>query len=256
MIITNEFLTESLMNKYMEDSKAEIASSYILTDFSQHIEGFSMDTCVDIGSNFGIFSINASVFFKNVYAFEPSYLPELTSKIFIENLGIRNIKIFNLAVTNKTGQILPLTNIPCPDGLRLSKDNTLLLNPKSEKIKNQYELVLTIAYKDIFELIEKESIDYLKIDCEGCEYLILLNQDLSNVGIISGEMHNLPGFDFDVLQSSLTNHLAKYFYVCMTKHNFIALNRKYCTPENLENFLNVLEARGWKNKDTLEGKNS
>lgn len=246
MIITDEFLTEATMRKYNEDSIAEINASYVLVDFSKYLSGFPMNTCIDIGSNFGIFSINASKYFENVYAFEPGNLAELSSKLLVEHLDIRNIRIYNLAVTDKSGDILCLSNIPCLDGTRLSKDNTLLLNPSTSKVENQYEYCITIAYKDIFKLIEKEEIDYIKIDCEGAEYSILLGQDLSNVGIITGEMHNLPGHNYNDLRDSLINHLRKDFIVCASDHNFICLNYKYGSKENLINFLTVLENCGWR----------
>ena len=79
MIITDEFLKSDVMQKYVEDSGKEIASSYVLVDFSKYITGFPMKTCLDIGSNLGIFAINASKYFENVYAFEPGNLTELSS---------------------------------------------------------------------------------------------------------------------------------------------------------------------------------
>jgi hypothetical protein len=49
---------------------------------------------------------------------------------------------------------------------------------------------------DIEEVIKRtgsENIDYMKIDCENSEYLILLNKDLSKIKYIGIEIHHQMG---------------------------------------------------------------
>lgn len=240
MIITDEFLNNDKLSEYMEDTKKDCNSSYLLRDFSEIITGFKMNICVDIGSNVGIFSMMASSFFKNVYGFEPSYLPECISKNLLITHSISNVRIFNLAVTDNTGDILLLKSVSHPDGKRLSKDNTLVINPSNIKEKNLTEPCMTISLKDVFTIIDSDFIDYLKIDAEGSEYSILMNQDLSNIGILVGEIHSIPNYNFEELKSNFFDYLTNFFTVFAIEHNFIALNSKFCTEENLKNFNNLV----------------
>lgn len=236
MIITDEFKNSKTLNDYLEHSKKECISTYPLQDFSKIITGFKMNTCVDIGSNVGVFSMMASKFFNNIYGFEPSYLSEFLSKNLLNMHSISNVRIFNLAVTDKTGDILLLKSVASPDGTRLSRDNTLVINPGNVKEYNLTEPCMTISLKDIFTIIDTDFIDYLKIDAEGSEYSILMEQDLSNIGILVGEIHGIPNYNFEELKSDLFNYLSNFFFIYAIEHNFIALNHKFCTEENLENF--------------------
>ena len=50
-------------------------------------------------------------------------------------------------------------------------------------------------FDEIFEILEIERINYLKIDVEGAEHSILMNCDLSKVDFIAAEIHNIMGID-------------------------------------------------------------
>ena len=93
--------------------------------------------------------------------------------------------------------------------------------------EENYELVTTVSLEKIFELCETDFIDYLKIDCEGSEYDILLGKDLSNISIIVGEIHKHPSKDFDIARKELLDHLSDGFKVSARKHNFFAVNKNF-----------------------------
>ena len=97
---------------------------------------------------------------------------------------------------------------------KMNSGNASTVYSSSEE---NYELVTTVSLEKIFELCETDFIDYLKIDCEGSEYDILLGKDLSNVGIIVGEIHKHPSKDFDIARQELLDHLSDGFKVSQSR---------------------------------------
>ena len=132
------------------------------------------EVIVDVGANIGDFSIFLSKKAKKIYSFEP--IPKVYKK-FKKNIAlnkIKNIKAYNLAISNKDG-ILKMTN---PENSVVSKlDSNGQLNVK------------TISWNKL-DKMTPEKIDLLKIDIEGGEYL-LINQPkiLDKVDEIRMELH-------------------------------------------------------------------
>jgi len=131
------------------------------------------DVCLDIGANIGAFSILASKAAKHVYAVEPLFVDILRANIKIN--GISNIDVLEVAVgdgdeesVNFSGRTKRITHIPLSDILG-----------------------------DIGHC------DFLKIDCEGCEWT-LDYKDLENFRRIEGELHNFDGkHDFKLFERNL-----------------------------------------------------
>jgi FkbM family methyltransferase len=149
------------------------------------------DTVFDIGANVGIFSIFAATQAKNVkvYSFEP--LPD-NFKLLKENIStnhIGNIVAINKAVSGKSG-LRELSISPAGKGgntLQFNKDT----NGDWEKVQ-----VHTIAMAEFIAQNSIAGIDFLKMDCEGSEYEILLNlppQIFKKIRKISMEWHDLDG---------------------------------------------------------------
>jgi FkbM family methyltransferase len=143
------------------------------------------DIVVDIGANTGMFSIYASrhARFGKIFAFEPF---KENIKILKENLklnGIKNVYPFECAVSDRIGY----------KTLFVSRDNLCHSFHMKQKIKNKVK-VKTINLSRIFKENKIKKIDFLKMDCEGAEYEILLGcskKDLDKIKKICLEYHNL-----------------------------------------------------------------
>lgn len=149
-------------------------------------EGFEIgeeDVVVDVGAHIGIFSVLASRLAKKgkVYAFEPvkENFGMLRHNIKISNA--KNIIAINQAISAKKEQReifiaqAPLTGV-----------NSLYSNLVYPKGKiGKIEKVDATSLSDFAIEYGVEKIDFLKMDCEGAEYDILLNCPDNILRIIS-----------------------------------------------------------------------
>jgi FkbM family methyltransferase len=221
-----------VFDEYKESNKDWIrwytndVAEYPLGHFSMWDSSFNMNVCVDIGANIGGFSMLAAHYFEKVFAFEPSRVNFISS---LRNCP-SNVEVYNLAVTGKLGDVQHLTCEICPATNNFHGHNASLVYG----LGDEKETVLTIDLEKIYELAETDFIDYLKLDCEGSEWDILLHQDLSRIGIISAEIHGLPDemADFKELRKKLLRHLrGEGFEYCLySEHNFFARNTKFDMP--------------------------
>ena len=139
----------------------------------------------DIGSNIGLYSIYAAIMHENVnvISFEPS---TSNTRILSRNISINNlsdkIKIFQLPLSDKAEVISNFNETQFIEGWSHSTfDNEIdhlgkILTPEKIKlfgsIKNKYQIFGT----SIDHLIANnilEAPDYIKIDVDGIEHLIL-----------------------------------------------------------------------------------
>ncbi|MHA1941675.1 MAG: FkbM family methyltransferase [Candidatus Hodarchaeales archaeon] len=229
MIIFDEIKNKNDLLSWWDKMLLDVSHSYPITDFSKIDKNFKMNTCVDIGCNVGCFSYLASKHFTNIVAFEPGYYTSVIARMRLnQKEKIDNVFIHNLAVGENTGDILRLS-CSIHDG-KMNSGNASTVYSSSEE---NYELVTTISLEKIFQLCETDFIDYLKIDCEGSEYNILLEKDLTNIGIIVGEIHDHPSKDFETARKELLNYISNSFNLCTTKHNFFAVNKKFNIDPNI-----------------------
>ena len=152
---------------------------------------------IDIGANCGVATIILAK--QNpkswVYSFEPHLETfELLQKN-VELNGLTNVKIFNMAVSNKGTESITLTTHP-----EYSGGNTTYADVdqfKSHFRNNSAIQVRTIPAISLDAIMERESIPslhLLKIDCEGAEYDILYDSEHFKSGKVQnlvGEYHNL-----------------------------------------------------------------
>lgn len=170
---------------------------YVIKEYDKLINKIKKESVViDIGGQIGVFSIYAALKNKDVkvYSYEPfeeNYeilkknisLNKLQNKIIPIKLGVSGKKErreFILCDENTGGH-----GFYCTDG--------------SKKIS-----INTISLKDIFENNKIKKCDYLKMDCEGAEYEILLNASkklLKKINSISMEYHK--NGDVDKLKNFL-----------------------------------------------------
>ena len=144
--------------------------------------------CVDIGANVGAFSIYSSSLFKNVIGFEASFNNHQNCVKNISAAECKNVQVSHLAVAKESDLTVQLSaHIGA-----LSGDNSCY-NPASlpQWTGTPQEEVSTISLEDIYERYHIDYIDYLKVDCEGSEYPLLMNKDLSKINFLALEFH--PG---------------------------------------------------------------
>lgn len=159
------------------------------------------DTVVDIGGHIGTFTLFVASKSKtaNIFVFEP--LPE-NFKMIKRNLllnGIKNVKLFQLAVGSRVGRQI----------LHIDSENNGA-NSFYESDSDKIIQVNTTTLKEIFLVNKIKEINLLKIDAEGAEYDIILNcnnQDLKRIRKIVLEYHDYlsPIFDIKKIINKLTS---------------------------------------------------
>lgn len=154
-------------NKIFLSSHAhDIVTVFII--FAKNIYGsVAKDSIVlDIGANIGVFSLFAAISgAKKVFAYEPN--PE-AYRVLQKNITQNNfdniIKCFNLAVSDKENIELKFPINSSPYSKNLNADQL-----------HDYQMITTTTLQNILIDNNLDFIDFLKIDCEGCEFEVLYN---------------------------------------------------------------------------------
>jgi len=136
---------------------------YLLRLINLGGEGF-----IDIGSNVGFYSLAASHHFKKVYSFEPFPCTYKKLLINIKINNLKNIKAFNIALSNKKSEsnlyINPLNN----GGASLNSFSNKLKNENHDYQWNKI-IVPTETLDKIINLNSDLKVDLIKLDVEGHE---------------------------------------------------------------------------------------
>ncbi|MBZ5619640.1 MAG: FkbM family methyltransferase [Acidobacteriia bacterium] len=151
---------------YLSQDRDDLATVCAVFFRSTYTGLASRDVVIDVGANIGLFSIYAVKIAgaKKVYAFEPCQesLEFLRRNIDVNGLSGAVIP-FRAAVRGSApGEYVqfPVTSSPCNS---LSDDGVLACEP-----------VITTTLDQIVKDNGLQWVDYLKIDCEGTEYEIIL----------------------------------------------------------------------------------
>lgn len=120
------------------------------------------DTVIDVGAHIGLFTLYASQSCKigNIYSYEPV---KENFEILKENMNInnlKNVKIFNLAVSNSNSTITLFMNN--------DESGHSMFSESSENI-----IVKSTSLMKIFDDNKIKECNFLKLDCEGAEYEII-----------------------------------------------------------------------------------
>ena len=167
--------------KLKNNKKFPKLGNYIIPDF------IDTKVAVDLGANNCLFTVKYHKKFDTIYFFEASYMNFISGLANVLSKGIKNSTGFNLAASNISGEIVKIhshNNGDC--------GSNSILQYKDINV-DDYHSVLSISFENIFDLINEEKINYLKIDIEGAEYQLLKHADLSNVDAIGIEIHNNLG---------------------------------------------------------------
>ena len=170
---------------------------------------------VDIGANVGAFPVVNHNKFKKIYCFEPS---EYSFNECIKNTKkYDNVDVFKYAISSLSGEFVKLMAYKSSN----YSGNASLLNENRWDNEN-YEIVETKSIEDIYKIIGTNKIDYLKIDCEGSEYDLLMNKDLSNIKYMAIEVHIQLGKK----AGELINYLKKQFNVLSELNDGVVMHKE------------------------------
>ncbi len=156
---------------------------------------------VDIGAAIGEFTVEAALAGARVHAFEPNPGSINILRQNVRANGLNGVETYNLGVWSHTDEI-PL-HFYNDEPLQAASGNRA--DAEVEDIKSTSIGVISLA-----ELLEKvaEPINLLKLDCEGAEYEILLDQTpevFEKIERIVMEYHDLPdGRNYRLLVEEFT----------------------------------------------------
>ena len=156
-------------NSYIPNILQEI---YLQKIYDPYLSGKTDAVLLDLGSNISLWSMYASPFAKQIYAFEPS---KESYDIGLKNItdnGIKNVKVIKKAIAEKDGKTTFYHSV-----------NTTMnsLNPAINTLPKLAEEVETIRL-DTFVKEEKiEHIDFAKIDIEGMEDKLFTSESFKNI---------------------------------------------------------------------------
>ena len=166
---------------WLQSSSPEVYREVIAHNgYKVDTENLSNRTVIDIGANVGMFSILASnLGAKSVIAVEPVTDTFGTLTTNVQQANFTNIKLLKNVVSDRTGDIAKI-------GVTQKSGHNSLYN-----LSEQVESVETISINDLIIQTKANNI-FLKIDCEGAEYDILLGasqEAMDNVTDVVIEIH-------------------------------------------------------------------
>jgi FkbM family methyltransferase len=169
------------------------------------------DVVVDCGGNIGIFTAFASdMGASRVLSFEP-----FTDNFELNKKNNPTAQIFNLAVSNKSNEIVELLYTHTSNGGHTVIESEYDREPGHFQHKNLF--VKTITLDDIISQNFIDHIDFLKVDTEGAELLILeglSDANLDKIRCISLEYHHaIFNYDENVYEKLQKRFLSKGFNV-------------------------------------------
>ena len=161
-------------------------------------------TVVDIGAHIGLFSVFCGVLNPRckVFCFEIEKGNYRHLKQNIESCNVNNVISFNLAVTDKSGVVdyysgrdsseFSTTKISFSDGSKPTADEDLTPIGRGK----------SVTLDEVLEENSLDSVDFLKLDCEGAEFEILYatsEESIKKLIEMGGEYHEYGEYTVDDL---------------------------------------------------------
>ena len=203
-----------------KSDSAVFLENFFLDSYTQE-KGFDIkenDLIIDVGGHVGYFTIYAAKKAKNgkIITFEPSKESFNVLKNNLKINNIQNVIIENVGVGAKSGTAI--LNVDTTHSI----GNSIFYSSKN----SEKEDIRITTIPEIVKKYKIESIDLLKLDCEGAEFEIILNLPstiLNTIKKISMEIHKIENFDIVDIEKFLV------------KNNF-SIKRKYLLQEPKTNW--------------------
>ena len=161
------------------------------------------DIVIDIGANIGLFTVLAAQKAKIVFSFEPMKNNVEFLKKNVEMNDLKNVNIYNIAIAGENER----------RHIHTTGSTTAynLFTKSNEEVQNEI-LIECKKLRNFMDEIEIIQCDFLKMDCEGCEFEILLKMPenyLKRIKTICMEFHD-----------HLSTYTHKDIIKFLNKHNF------------------------------------
>ncbi len=165
----------------LEVNFTNLGSYYVPSDTKDGI-------CIDIGANVGCFFESHNDHFSLIHYYEPvdQNWKICSSKVFENVVGYKEVASYN---DDETIELVAHENN--------HSGSCRVINDHPHWSKNVVASATSCSFDRavtrILEQSNREFIDYMKLDCECCEYDFLMNNDLSKIKYIGMELHNQLG---------------------------------------------------------------
>jgi FkbM family methyltransferase len=206
----------------------------VSTAILKNIQKIDRPIICDIGSNIGLMSLNILNFKSDttIYAFEPGeHQRKLFEKTIEFNKLQKNIKLSSIALSNENGTAefaVHSSEHASGDGF---KDTNRAGATQTVKVE-------TKRFDDWWEENDKPSIDFMKIDTEGAELMILEGAKdfltvIKPILLLEIVAKNLEPYDYD--QYKILEELEKLEYTLKT------ISGTKIDKDNLEKYMKMYE---------------
>jgi len=204
----SNFSSDQSIKKWVNESYEECRASYPVPKKGK--------IAFDVGANVGGFCMHAHKNFDKIYAFEPLIENYNVAEQVLKNLKIKNVDLFNTAIFSESGKTMKIYGNSNGDS-QISGDVTLVSDGVNTIQSDSGQSCETISLKDAMISLGINTIDYLKLDCEGSEYEILENfHDYDRVGMICMEIHGVYNND---RKMELLKKLYQHYHMVNTNEN-------------------------------------
>mgnify|MGYP004005534319 FL=1 len=194
-----------LTYKKLEDIE-KTAEEYF-SKINNKINGFNLlrGVCIDIGAHHGSVSVYAAAMGGDVVAYEPNPINYAILNRNIEKNSDLKIKSYNSAVGAESGNLL--FNFG-----KTSTTGAMVDVGRDWKRTDDTISVNVIGINSILSMYD--NVEFLKMDCEGCEYKIFENitdDNLNKVRVFYVEVHPTKENQISDYENIMKNRKIKYF---------------------------------------------
>jgi FkbM family methyltransferase len=158
------------------------------------IPGFTLTrdmTVIDIGANQGFFTVYAASKGAKVFAFEPCAENFEVLKWNLSKNSLQgSVKIINAAVTGRNGKMNLFVSLDAAGNIMSGTASTH--NEDHSGVLMETRPVESVTLDSLFDDLQIQRCDFLKMDCEGAEYEILAKtsrESFSKIARIAVECH-------------------------------------------------------------------